>query len=224
MAGRGRGLGLPASDSDQANDSSQYPSLRDPEPESLIRRSLTRYYVTVHTGWLNDATSDLRFAIHQEATTRDNQHIGNHQPTRTRELANLRTSALRDFLDILINEVAQNRLAAARSLPPRFRDTTAATAGDPDLDEFIATDTCRNPYAGIARGTPAGEGRLTRPALVTLAMIFDRAWLIAPDYPSFHRRELPFTTAVALSPLGVQQLQAAVHNELAHKATPRRMG
>ena len=202
MAGRGKGLDLPLSHRDQPNDEPQYPSRREPEPEHLTRRSLTRYYVTIHTGWLNDAPTELRLEIRQSATSLDNQHIGNHPPTRTRELANIRTSSLREFLQILINEVAQNRAAAIRNAPPRAHDTTSATTGDPDLDEFIALDTSRNPYVHAMEGDITGGASHSRSGLTTLALIVDRAWLVAPHSPSLHRRELPYATAVALSPWG----------------------
>ena len=142
------------------------------------------------------------------ATTPDTFHIANHGPTRARELAWIRTSALQEFHRVLINEVRVRHNTGEPARPD------IVTTGDPELDAFLAGDTGRNPY-----GTTTGDA--TMPLQSTLALVIDRDWLIAPPAGSPHRRGLPLASTQELSTQGLQGLATVIMQDINNRNTIR---
>lgn len=211
MAGTGKGGSAhpPAPPGDVPNDEQEYhgPAQADltyyPAPG---HPDYTRYYLTIPTGWHIDATQALRDTMCLPPTDDSTRHIANHEPTRIRELLNMRAP----FLHVLRSAAMQEITDRTASLPP---PTTHPTPDDhTDLIDMMEAS-IHNPYAGLA--TIDDElhelGPLTHPPTCTLVLNVDPIGPKAPLLAPMRRQGLPHMFPTSLS---IQGLRLLAHTTL----------
>lgn len=180
----------------------------------------TRYYLTIPTGWHIDATQALRDAAQLPPLDEHTRHIANHEPTRTRELLNMRTPFLHALSSAALQEIT-DRTASIST-------TTAHPLPDDHMDLIDMMEApIPNPYAGLAAMDDDLHelGPLARPPICTLVLNVAPIGLKAPLLaPMSLRPDRPHVFPGSLSIQGLRQLAQTVQTEAHKREQPRRGG